>query len=75
MTTPARLVRDQARGLKVSLLTMRRFRRELYPHWRALLGALLCSVGYAAMRLAEPWPLKFIFDNVLVGKPLQTSVP
>ena len=34
--------------------------------------ALLCAFGYTAMRLAEPWPLKFILDNVLVDKPLVT---
>jgi ABC-type multidrug transport system fused ATPase/permease subunit len=27
------------------------------------------------MRLAEPWPLKFIFDNVLPNKPLVTRFP
>lgn len=75
MVTPARLLGDQVRGLRTSFGATYRFRRELYPHWRALLGALLCSVAYTAMRLAEPWPLKFIFDNVLAGMPLRTPLP
>ena len=75
MATPLQLVRERTRGLKTSLGVAYRFRGELYPHWRRLLGAFLCSVGLTAMRLGEPWPLKFIFDNVLVGLPLQTPFP
>ncbi|MDP9382371.1 MAG: ABC transporter ATP-binding protein/permease [Chloroflexota bacterium] len=75
MATPTEVLRGQARGLRSSLGVLHRFRRELYPHWRALLVALLSSVGYTATRLAEPWPLKFIFDNVLAGMPLETPLP
>src|SRR5437879_10078150 len=53
----------------------RRFRRELYPHWRPLLVASLCSLAYSVTRLAEPWPLKFIFDTVLFGMELRTPWP
>lgn len=66
---------DRIRGLGGAFGAIRRFRRELYPHWPALLGALLCSLAYTAARLAEPWPLKFIFDNVLAGLPLRTPFP
>ena len=52
----------------------RRFRGDLLRHWRPLGGAFLASVGYAAARLAEPWPLKVVFDNVLAGMPLETGV-
>ena len=48
------------------------FRRDLLRRWRLLLGALGCSVAYSAVRLAEPWPLKVIFDNVLAERPLHT---
>ncbi|MDQ3696212.1 MAG: ABC transporter ATP-binding protein/permease [Chloroflexota bacterium] len=75
MAMPIELIRGQARGLLSSVDTIRRFRGELYPHWRTLLGALLCAIGYTAMRLAEPWPLKFIFDNVLTGIPIATPFP
>ena len=47
--------------------------RSCIPHWPRLLGALACALGYAAARLAEPWPLKFIFDNALLGEPLETG--
>jgi ATP-binding cassette, subfamily B, bacterial len=63
------------RGFKTALGLTYQFRGELYPHWRALLGAFLCSIAYTAMRLAEPWPLKFIFDSVLAGRPLHTPLP
>ncbi|MGH2531378.1 MAG: ABC transporter ATP-binding protein [Thermomicrobiales bacterium] len=72
MTTPFAALRGQVGALGSSFNTIGRFRRDLYPHRRSLLGALLCAFGYTTMRLAEPWPLKFIFDNVLTGMPLTT---
>ena len=75
MATALRHLGGQFRGLRSSLGTTYRFRRELLGHLRSLLGALGCSIGYTAMRLAEPWPLKIIFDNVLGGIPLRTPVP
>ena len=57
-----------------ALGAFRRFRGDLLRHWRPLGGAFLASVGYAAARLAEPWPLKVVFDNVLAGMPLETGV-
>lgn len=68
-------LRGQARGFAASIRTVHRFRRYLYRHWRPLLAAFVCSLGYAAARLAEPWPLKVIFDNVLMEMPLQTPFP
>jgi len=59
----------------MSFSTIIRFRRELLAHWPRLFIALLCTLGYTGMRLAEPWPLKFIFDNVLVNQPLVTPFP
>jgi hypothetical protein len=75
MSTPLQLVRERARGLGTSLSLAYRFRQELYPHWRRLVVALVCSIGYTLMRLAEPWPLKFVFDHVLESLPLQTPLP
>ena len=72
MAFPLYLIRDRARGFKALLGVTYRFRGELYPHWRPLLVAFLSSIAYTAGRLAEPWPLKFIFDNVLTEKPLRT---
>ena len=57
-----------------SLGTIGRFRGDLARHWRALLGALLCSLLYAGTRLAEPWPLKFVFDNVLATRPFHSGI-
>lgn len=64
----------RARGLGTAMGAIHRFRHELVTHWRPLALALLCSIGYTAARLAEPWPLKFIFDNVLIGTPLVTGI-
>ncbi|HEV8250789.1 MAG TPA: ABC transporter ATP-binding protein [Gaiellaceae bacterium] len=52
-----------------------RFRGDLTRHRRPLAGAFAASLGYAATRLAEPWPLKVVFDNVLAGMPLTTPFP
>jgi ABC-type multidrug transport system fused ATPase/permease subunit len=75
MTTPIETLKRQTRGIQMSFSTIIRFRRELLAHWPRLTIALICTLGYTAMRLAEPWPLKFIFDNVLVNQPLVTPSP
>jgi len=69
-----RILSERARDFRASFKGAYRFRGELFKHWRLLLGAFLFSLGFAAARLAEPWPLKFIFDNVLAGMPLDTPV-
>jgi len=69
------LLRRQSRGIGMSFGTIIRFRRELLAHWPRLAIALLCTLGYTGMRLVEPWPLKFIFDNVLIDRPLVTPFP
>ena len=74
-TAPGLPLKRQLKGLKVSFSMIIRFRRDLMKHWPQLLLALLCALGYTAMRLAEPWPLKFVFDNVLVNVPLVTPFP
>lgn len=38
--------------------------------WRALAWAVLGLVGLVAAELLAPWPLKLIFDQVLLGRPL-----
>ena len=35
--------------------------------------AALCLVGVSLMELLAPWPLKIVFDNVLLDKPLSPS--
>jgi ABC-type multidrug transport system fused ATPase/permease subunit len=75
MAMPSQMLRRQMRGLRVSFEMIVRFRRELWQHWPRLLLAIVCALGYTGMRLAEPWPLKFVFDNVLVAQPLVTPFP
>ena len=64
----------QGEGLKTSLGIVRRFRKDLLKHWRPLAVACMCSLAYSAARLAEPWPLKYIFDNVLDTRTLDTPI-
>ena len=63
-----------AHGVTATFRAMRRFRHELFKHRRSLIGSVVLSLGYSAVTLAEPWPLKFIFDSVLIGKPLATGI-
>lgn len=72
MASPFKMMRQHAKGLRVSLDVIIRFRSELLRFWPTLLMAVFAALGYTAMRLLEPWPLKFIFDNVLVSQPLVT---
>lgn len=39
-----------------------------------LVLALACALGYTLLRLLEPWTLKLIFDNILLGQPLPPLV-
>ncbi|HSF33946.1 MAG TPA: ABC transporter ATP-binding protein [Candidatus Tectomicrobia bacterium] len=47
---------------------------RLAPYVRKRVGmlawALACGLGYTLMRVLEPWPIKLIFDNVLLDHPL-----
>lgn len=65
----------QIQKLRGSFGTAWRFRAELYPHWRSLGGAFLCSIAFTVTQVAEPWPLKVIVDNVIDDKPLNTPFP
>lgn len=51
---------------------MRRFAPYLRGHWLMLAGAVAALVLSTLMRLAEPWPLKFVIDAVVpVGVDMQ----
>ena len=68
-------LRLRARGFGAMVGATHLFRHELWRRRLPLLGGLACSLGYAITGLAEPWPLKFIFDNVLTGLPLHSGLP
>src|SRR5712671_6061125 len=42
----------------------------LKPHWKALSLGLLAAVASATMDILQPWPLKIVIDNVILGKAL-----
>src|SRR5438046_1496800 len=45
-------------------------RRQLARSKRGLVWAGVCTLGLTVTELARPWPLKVIFDNILLDKPL-----
>lgn len=55
-----------------------RFQRIVTGRLRRVKGGLclaaLCALGYALAELLAPWPLKIIFDHVLLEKPLPASL-
>ncbi|HYN82885.1 MAG TPA: ABC transporter ATP-binding protein [Gemmatimonadaceae bacterium] len=57
---------------------LRRVIKRLSPYLRGrkrdLALALLSTVGFMLLRLLEPWPIKIVLDNVLLGKPLPESL-
>ena len=70
-----RTLKAHVRGLGTSLRTIRLFRHDLAKHRRSLVLASSASLAYSVARMAEPWPLKVVFDNVLAAKPLHTPLP
>jgi ATP-binding cassette, subfamily B, bacterial len=74
VTSALRILSERAEDVGATFRGAYRFRGELFKHRRTLAGAFLFSLAYAAVRMAEPWPLKFIFDNVLADMPLDTPV-
>ncbi len=47
--------------------------RHLREVWGGILMAVFCISGYTAMELLAPWPIKVIFDHILLDKPLKGS--
>jgi len=48
----------------------RRYSRFVSDHRSSLALAFLCSIGYVATGLLQPWPIKLVFDSVLFDLPL-----
>ncbi len=42
----------------------------LKPHTKALLIGFLAAIGEALANMAEPWPLKIVFDDILKSRPV-----
>ena len=59
----------QDTNLREALPGLRRTHHHVRPHLRRerplLLGGLLALLAEVAMRLLEPWPLKFVIDAVV----------
>ena len=48
---------------------LRYFRKDIRKRRRTLIGGACFGFIYALARVAEPWPLKVVFDQVLFAKP------
>ena len=55
-----------------------RFKEIVLSHLLKMKGSLslaaVCLIGYTAIDLLKPWPLKFLFDYVLLQQPLPASL-
>jgi ATP-binding cassette, subfamily B, bacterial len=49
---------------------LRLFWPHMQKHRTKLVLAFIFTLGYTMVGLLEPWPLKFILDTVILGKPL-----
>lgn len=47
---------------------------HLWEMRRSLAASLLCTLGLTLTELLAPWPLKIIFDYILLDKPLPASL-
>jgi ATP-binding cassette subfamily B protein len=67
-----------SKTLRISLSGLFRILRRFWPQIRKQLpligGSLLALLAEIGLRLLEPWPLKFIFDRVIVTSPDSRSV-
>lgn len=45
-------------------------RTSIRGQWKGVLFAGFCIIGTTVTTLAAPWPLKMMFDHVILGKPL-----
>jgi len=65
-----RALKRQTKGLAAAGGTVWALRGELRAHRGRLAGAAAAGVGYTALQIAEPWPLKVVVDHVLGGQPI-----
>jgi hypothetical protein len=60
------------------MLKHHRFNDIVWQHLRSvrvdLLLAMLCILGTTLTSLVAPWPLKLIFDHLLLHKPVPQSL-
>ncbi len=50
---------------------VRRFQPYIRQQWVLVLGGLAALLAQVGLRLLEPWPLKFVFDEVITSTPNQ----
>lgn len=46
--------------------SLHHFAVHLKPHWLSLLAGWLCLLGFSITHILRPWPLKIVFDAILI---------
>ncbi len=64
---------DEERAQR-TLAVLRRFRRDIRKRRGSLAGGTVFALIYAITRVAEPWPLKVVFDQVLFHRPTRYTL-
>lgn len=74
--------RTWSRSLRRRVQDWRDWRRmagRLAPYVRKRMGRLLfslsCGIGFVAVGMLEPWMMKLVLDNVVLGHPVPSWVP
>jgi ATP-binding cassette subfamily B protein len=67
-SAPAAVAAEAPRWTRARVL-LSYFAKDVRKQRRKLAAGGLCAVVYALARVAEPWPLKIVFDQVLFHKP------
>ena len=65
-----RMSADEKRARRLRQIVV----RQLSGSKGAMVWAGFCTLGLTVTELARPWPLKVIFDNILLGKPLPPAL-
>ncbi len=66
-------------SLKLKKKEPTHFKKIVLSHLREVKGnlgfAVVCMLGFTAAEILAPWPLKFIFDYVLLEEPVSSALP
>lgn len=74
MRLPRRRRRTDEERAQRTLAILRRFRKDIRKRRGSLAGGTAFALVYAFARVAEPWPLKVVFDQVLFHRPTRYTL-
>jgi ATP-binding cassette subfamily B protein len=74
MRLPRRRRRTEEERAQRTVAILMRFRKDIRKRRGALAGGTGFALVYAVARVAEPWPLKVVFDQVLFHRPTRYTL-